>query len=107
MSTLKIPKAENLGRVLTKDELKAIVGGAEAIVFCTCTFTKSVNIDGEDYTSTKEGDPDLSAQFGSAQDCQNACTAKCSSIPLCKSAKANFRWGSVTADPKYGSGSGS
>ena len=42
MTKIKIPEAASLGSVLTKDELKTIVGGAVAIVECKCTLTIAI-----------------------------------------------------------------
>ena len=46
MNGFKIPEVENLGRVLTKEELKAIIGGAEGKVSCKCTLYYKVNVNG-------------------------------------------------------------
>ena len=84
MSEFKIPEVASLGRVLSKEELKAIIGGGDGKVTCTCTLKFKVNVNGYDYYRTEQADP--SGVFGSKDECEFACNAKCKETPDCNSA---------------------
>lgn len=88
MNGFKIPEVENLGRVLTKEELKAIIGGAEATVTCTCTLHYKVNVNGHDYWRSDQKDP--KGVFGCKDECNSACEAKCEEISGCDHAESHY-----------------
>lgn len=100
MSGFKIPEVESLGRVLTKEELKAIIGGADGKVKCTCTLHFKVNVNGFDYWRTQEGEP--TGPFGSKEECQSACNCTCNNTFDCDHADGTFSFSDMS-----GSGSGS
>lgn len=81
MNGFKIPEVENLGRVLTKEELKAIIGGAEDKVSCKCTLYYKVNVNGYDYWRTEAGEP--KGVFGCKDECTSACEARCKNTTGC------------------------
>ncbi len=106
MTKIKIPEAASLGSVLTKDELKTIVGGAVAIVECKCTLT--IAITGKDnkvYTRTEEAEPD--GNFLTQAECSNACAARCNRVANCTNSFGTYIvTGSTGYEPEGPGGSG-
>lgn len=100
MSGFKIPEVESLGRVLTKEELKAIIGGAEGKVTCTCALHLKVNVNGFDYWRTQAGEP--FGVFGCQSECDSACNARCQTTSGCDHATSTYGFTQLS-----GSGTGS
>ena len=94
------PEVESLGRVLTKEELKAIIGGAEATVKCTCKLHLKVTVNGLDYWRTQGGEPN--GKFITKSECDSACTATCNSTMGCDHAEGVYSYSEMS-----GSGVGS
>lgn len=105
MTKIKIPEAASLGSVLTKDELKTIVGGAVAIVECKCLLTIKVNVNGHDSTVSQEAEP--YGNFLTQAECSAACAARCNRVANCTGSDGIYTFtGSTGYEPEGPGGSG-
>lgn len=105
MTKIKIPEAASLGSVLTKDELKTIVGGAVAIVECKCNLTLKISVDGKEFTATEEAEP--YGNFLTQNECSSACAARCKRVAYCTSSESTYIFTSSTGyEPEGPDGSG-
>lgn len=92
MNGFKIPEVASLGRVLSKDELKAIIGGAIARVTCTCDLHLEI-INPEDkklYHRDEYAEPE--GTFATENECIAACRNRCNSTPGCTSSKGHYEY---------------
>lgn len=92
MNGFKIPEVASLGRVLSKDELKAIIGGAIAKVTCTCELHLEMTnpVDGKVYYCEENAEP--TGTFATSNECTAACINTCNSTSGCKSSKSSYKY---------------
>lgn len=83
MNKFKIPEVQSLGRVLTKEELKAIIGGKTVTISCTCKLHLEGRVNGAWKAWTEDAEPKKESY--TADMCKAACEELCDARQNCKS----------------------
>ena len=83
MNKFKIPEVQSLGRVLTKKELKAIIGGKTVTISCTCKLHLEGRVNGAWKAWTEDAEPKKESY--TADMCKAACEELCDARQNCKS----------------------
>ena len=82
MGNFKIPEVASLGRILTKEELKTIIGGKTISISCTCKLhMKGETSGGQMKNWTQEAEP--TGAFYTSDLCAAACVATCNTTVSC------------------------
>lgn len=104
MKKVKISQANDLGRVLTLDEMKSIFGGTRASVTCTCTLTIKYK-DGHGIEHIEYASAEPTGSFFTTEQCQEACNTTCGATNGCSSATSKYSFEGNLGSGGHGSGS--
>lgn len=92
MNGFKIPEVASLGRVLSKDELKAIIGGAIARVTCTCKLHLAIINPKDKLEYYRDEDAEPNGTFATSNECTAACINRCNSRKGCVSSEGFYKY---------------
>lgn len=91
MKKVKISQANDLGRVLTLDEMKSIFGGTRASVTCTCTLTITYKDNhGVEHSYNESAHP--YGDFFTKEECKEACQKRCSLVKDCSESYSHYKF---------------
>lgn len=89
MGNFKIPEVASLGRILTKEELKTIIGGKTITISCTCKLRMKGETAGGQMKNWIQGAEPTGA-FYTPELCAAACDATCKTTVSCEGAEYTF-----------------
>lgn len=89
MNNFKIPEVASLGRVLTKEELRTIIGGKTITISCTCKlYMHGKTAGGSEKSWVEAAEPD--GPFYTADLCASACTSTCANTINCTKSEYTY-----------------